>query len=263
VVTSVHVPGSSAASGSDSGGGGDTASLLTLLLLSDGRFPAGGHAHSGGVEPAVTDGSIHDLATLGAFLRGRLATAGLVAAAFAAASAGTAAEPSTVRLLDDELDARTPSPAVRAASRAQGRALMRAGRAAWPAAAWLSTSPQLGQPADPARPVGTPVSAPHQPIALGLVAAAGGLSADQAARAAVHGLSTGSASAATRLLGLDPLAVAGLLAALAEQAEQVAAAATAAARAAVDPADLPAVNAVRLDLLAERHRAASLRMFAS
>ena len=27
---------------------------VATLLLSDSRFPAGGHAHSGGVEPAVT-----------------------------------------------------------------------------------------------------------------------------------------------------------------------------------------------------------------
>ena len=62
-----------------------------LLLLADGRLPAGGHAHSGGLEAAVAAGRVHDLATLEAFLRGRLATAGLVAAAFAAAAAASAA----------------------------------------------------------------------------------------------------------------------------------------------------------------------------
>jgi hypothetical protein len=56
------------------------------LLLSDSRFPAGGHAHSGGVEPAVTAGTVTDVASLEVFLRGRLATAGLVAAGLAAAA---------------------------------------------------------------------------------------------------------------------------------------------------------------------------------
>src|SRR5215469_75251 len=56
------------------------------LLLGDARFPAGGHAHSGGVEPAVTAVTVTDLRTLEAFLRGRLRTAGLVAAAIAAAA---------------------------------------------------------------------------------------------------------------------------------------------------------------------------------
>ena len=53
---------------------------MAALLLGDSRFPAGGHAHSGGVEPAVTAGTVTDLQTLEWFLRGRLRTAGLVAA---------------------------------------------------------------------------------------------------------------------------------------------------------------------------------------
>ena len=61
------------------------------LLLGDSRFPAGGHAYSGGVEPAVTAGSVTDLHTLEVFLRGRLRTAGLVAAGLAAAACAGAA----------------------------------------------------------------------------------------------------------------------------------------------------------------------------
>ena len=56
------------------------------LLLADGRLPAGGHAHSGGVEAAVRGGRVIDLGSLVAFLQGRLATAGLVDAALAAAT---------------------------------------------------------------------------------------------------------------------------------------------------------------------------------
>ncbi|MDP8970441.1 MAG: urease accessory protein, partial [Actinomycetota bacterium] len=51
------------------------------LLLADGRFPSGGHAHSLGLEAAVADGRVRDLDTLGAFAAGRLATAGLCDAA--------------------------------------------------------------------------------------------------------------------------------------------------------------------------------------
>jgi urease accessory protein len=57
-----------------------------LLLLTDSRLPAGGHAHSGGVEAAVAKGRVHDVESLASFLSGRLATIGLVAAAFAAAA---------------------------------------------------------------------------------------------------------------------------------------------------------------------------------
>lgn len=75
-----------------------------LLVLADGRFPAGGHAHSGGAEEAVKAGRITGAASLEAFCRGRLHTAGLVAAALAAAAA-VGADPTR---LDAAADARTP-----------------------------------------------------------------------------------------------------------------------------------------------------------
>ncbi|MGW4109089.1 urease accessory protein UreF, partial [Streptomyces sp. NPDC004976] len=62
-------------------------SRTALLVLADGRFPAGGHAHSGGMEAAVASGRVRDTASLEAFCRGRLHTAGLVAAGLAAAAA--------------------------------------------------------------------------------------------------------------------------------------------------------------------------------
>ncbi len=46
------------------------------LLLADGRFPAGGHAQSAGVESAVRIGDVCDLATLERYLHGRLSTTG-------------------------------------------------------------------------------------------------------------------------------------------------------------------------------------------
>ncbi|MEU8265743.1 hypothetical protein AB0B89_01145, partial [Sphaerisporangium sp. NPDC049002] len=57
-----------------------------LLLLADSRLPAGGHGHSGGAEEAVRIGAITGPEDLARFLRGRLATTGLVAAALAAAA---------------------------------------------------------------------------------------------------------------------------------------------------------------------------------
>jgi urease accessory protein len=145
--------------------------------------------------------------------------------------------------LDAGLDARTPSPALRRASRSQGRALLRAGRAMWPSDALR-------------RPV-----APHHPVALGLVAAAAGLGPVEAAVAAAHGAVTGPASAAVRLLGLDPYRVHALLAALAGECDRVAA--DAAART-DDPIDaLPAAGAPLLDIGAEIHAAWEVRLFAS
>lgn len=65
-------------------------SLIPLLLLADSRLPAGTHAHSGGLEAAVAAGRVHDAETLRVFLLGRLGSAGLTAAAFAAAAASHA-----------------------------------------------------------------------------------------------------------------------------------------------------------------------------
>ncbi len=84
-------------------------SRAALLVLADGRFPAGGHAHSGGAEPAVTQGRIRTADDLAAFCRGRLHTTGLTAAALAAA----AAHGLDPLALDGAADARTPSPALR------------------------------------------------------------------------------------------------------------------------------------------------------
>ena len=69
-----------------------------LLALADSRLPAGGHAHSGGIEQAVTTGVIGDPVSLAGFLRRRLTTAGAVAAGLAAAACRAAddADPAAV-----------------------------------------------------------------------------------------------------------------------------------------------------------------------
>ena len=213
-------------------------SLATLLVLADGRLPAGGHAHSGGLEAQVAAGRVGDLDDLAGFLRGKLHTTGLVAAAFAAAAC---LRPGEWAALDDGLDARTPSPALRKASRAQGRALLRAGRAMWPL-------PPVGRD-------------PHQPTALGILARAAGLEPREAAVAAAHGVTTGAASAAVRLLGLDPYAVHGLIARLAPDCDRIAAEAAGHADEPVD--DLPAAGAPLLDIGAEHHATWEVRLFAS
>jgi urease accessory protein len=213
-------------------------SLATLLILADGRLPAGGHAHSGGLEAAVATGRVRDVDDVARFLLGKLATGGLVAAAFAAVACARTAE---WAVWDDGLDARTPSPALRRASRSQGRALVRAGRAMWP-------MPAIGRE-------------PHHPVALGALAAAAGLGPRDAATAAAYGVVTGPASAAVRLLGLDPYAVHGLLAALAPEIDRIAADA---ADRIGDPVDaLPAAGAPMLDISAEQHATWEVRLFAS
>jgi urease accessory protein len=143
--------------------------------------------------------------------------------------------------LDAGMDARTPSPALRKASRSQGRALLRAGRAMWPV-------PAIGRE-------------PHQPVALGAVAAAAGLGPHDVAVAAAYGTLTGPATAAVRLLGLDPYGAHTLLARLADECDRIA---DDAATRIDDPVDaLPAAGAPLLDIDAELHATWEVRLFAS
>lgn len=245
-------------------------------MLADGRFPAGGHAHSGGLEAAVVAGRVSDPGTLEAFLRGRVATSGAMAAAFAAAACaafggppeaesepetgtGTDSGPETatgteaggqgrISALDAELEARTPAPALRATSRKLGRQLLRTARAIRP-------HPGLDALAA-ALPGG-----PHQPVALGAAARALGLGPHAAAAAALHDAATGPATAAVRLLGLDPFAVHAVLARLAPDLDRLATAAT--GRADAPAAELPAYGAPSLDISAELHATWEVRLFAS
>ena len=220
--------------------------LASLLLLADSRLPAGTHAHSGGLEAAAASERVTDAASLHAFLLGRLTTVGLTTAAFAAAAVRCAGE--QFALLDAEFDARTASPAQRRASRALGRQLLRAVRAGWP-------NPVLDAAAAVHR------DGPHQPIAFGAAGAAAGLDPLGVATAAALGAVTGPASAATRLLGIDPDAVTTVLASLEPTVHQTAAAAVAAARGPAE--ELPSLSAPRLDISAEHHSTWEVRLFAS
>jgi urease accessory protein len=223
-----------------------TSAVSTLLLLADGRLPAGGHAHSGGLEEAVAAGRVVDAADLAAYLTGRLATTGRVDAALAAAAwAGR------VLAVDAEAIARCPAPALRAAGRAQGRALLRAGQRMWPA---RSLEDLVA-----ARPRGL-----MWPVALGAVASAAGLEPHDAALVGAQASVSGPAWAATRLLGLDPFAVAACMADLAPAVDAEAAAAAGWARA--DDHDLrhlPAASAPLADIGAQHHAAWEVRLFAS
>ncbi|WP_328853917.1 urease accessory protein UreF [Microbispora hainanensis] len=296
-----------------------------LLLLADSRLPAGGHAHSGGVEEAVRRGVVTGTGDLARFLRGRLATAGLVTAALAAAACelavsetaaetvpagsggadrergtdrerdtgrergsdgadrerGAARDPVASpakgvtddatddatdeaageavsgmelwRRLDAEADARTAAPAQREASRTQGRLLLRTARRMWPSAV-------LGTLAR-AVPEG-----PHHPVALGAAGASAGCTPRQAALTAAYTSVTAPATAAVRLLGLDPVTVHRLLADLAPAIEDAARAACAPLGDAAGPAGwhtLPGHGAPALDLLAEGHLTNPMKLFVS
>ncbi|MEU6551731.1 urease accessory UreF family protein [Streptomyces sp. NPDC046915] len=223
-------------------------SRAALLVLADGRFPAGGHAHSGGAEAAVKAGRLCGAASLEDFCRGRLHTVGLVAGALAAAAV-LGVDPGE---LDAAADARTPSPALRGAARRLGRQMMRAARVAWPAGELDALAREF--------PKGV-----HQPVVLGVVARAAGLGALDAAYCAAYESVSGPATATVRLLSLDPFDATGVLARLAPEVDRVAdRAVEAARRAAEEGVDvLPASSAPLSEVGAEWHAAWPVRLFAS
>jgi urease accessory protein len=249
--------------------------VIELLLLADSRLPSGGHGHSGGVEALVDRGLLRSVDDLDLFLHGRIRTGGRVVAAAAAAACALAGERSSLQEShlhaatpqeggipadpehtdwapwDAAVSARTPSAALRAASRAQGAALLRTVALAFPtpAVAALRARPRV-----------------HHPLVLGAAAAATGARPAQAAALALHHLVGGASTAAVRLLGLDPLRVTAVAAAVARAADPVAADAAALALAAVaagDPALLPAEGSPLTDVLAELHRSSEATLFAS
>lgn len=229
----------------------------SLLMLVDGRFPAGGHSYSAGVEAAVAIGDVINGPTLERYLRGRLATTGQVDAAFAAHSCARLGGGSdggrldAVALgtfaaeLDDEYSARMPSPYLRETSRRLGRQLLRAATRIW-------TSPGVDA-------VSMTDGGSHQPIALGaVVAAAGGEPADAVALS-LHHLSAAVTSAGIRLLGLDPIELAVVQDRAGRQCDTYRSHSTQWASTA--PAELPAWGGSLTEILGERHGSLDARMF--
>jgi urease accessory protein len=225
--------------------------MISLLLLADSRLPSGGHGHSGGIEALVDRGLVRSVDDLALFLDGRVRTGGRVVAASAAAACALASAEADWARWDAAVSARIPSVALRAASRAQGAALLRTVTLAFPtpAVAALRALPRV-----------------HHPLVLGAAAAAAGAEPGQAAALALHHVVGGASTAAVRLLGLDPLRVAAVAAAVARLADPVAVEAAALATAAVaadDPTLLPTEGSPLTDVLAELHRASEATLFAS
>lgn len=150
--------------------------------------------------------------------------------------------------LDAETDARTPSPGLRASSRRQGRLLARAALAMWPDPVLSELMASSGQ-------------SPHHAPAMGAAARAAGLTPLDAARCTIYWAVTGPAGAAVKLIGLDPLAVHALVAGLASRMETAAQTASRDCRAPL--ARIPCPGAPLLDLYAQSHAEAALRLFAS
>jgi urease accessory protein len=211
------------------------------LLLADSRFPSGSYAHSLGLEQAVNDG----LRDVPAFIRARQRHVAAAEAAFAVAARRAAMHPPQLARLDREWAARTPAPALRDAGRRLGSQLLRAAAVAFPAAAHLAAYRAASRL--------TP-----RPIALGVVAADLGVCAVDTALLALYDDAATVASAALKLLPLDPAVTARWLAELAPDLTRAAH-----AIAGDDDGPLPSPTAVAIEISAPIHLEQRERLFAS
>lgn len=217
-----------------------------MLLLADGRFPAGGYAHSGGLEPAVQAGRVSNAVELEQFLVGRAETSGFVAAVFAAAACSLATREDFAALsdLEPEFDARIPSSELRAVSRMLGRQLLRAMSTIYPHPYFSAFG-----------------LAPHQPVVMGVAVAAFGLDARDAALAILHETVAGPAAAAAKVMAIDPFDVHAALVRVSERLDRLASAAAGHADDRV--CDFPSHGSPLMDIAAEHHKRCDTRLFAS
>lgn len=177
----------------------NTEPMLSLLQFADGLFPAGSHAHSGGLETFTSFGTIADADGVEAFLRSALEWSvapcdGVAAVAcLRAASAGDLA---ACLELDLHLDASKPARESREASRQMGRQVLRVARG-------METHPVLAAFAEMAAACETPA---HHAVAFGVAGAAFGWPALETISAYLHSFAAASVNAALRLLPVGQMA---------------------------------------------------------
>lgn len=216
---------------------------LELLLLADARLPVAGHTQSGTVEAALAHGITS--ADVPAYVRTRLRSVTLVEAGTAVVARHAVASGALCRLpaVERAWAARTPSAALRRASRDQARALLRVAGEVWPGGVGLSAVRAM--------------PAPCRAVALGAVAA--DLGQDPAALARLVGYDDVQTvcAASLKLAPLDPTAVARwvreALPAVATLVDEV----TGLCR----PDDIPAVGNPQIEEWAQLHAATTRRLF--
>ena len=172
-----------------------TEALLALLQFTDGLFPAGGFAHSLGLETYVQDGRIADAAGLAAFvtahLEGSAGPADAVAAVLAARATGRG-DLRALTTLDEQVDAMKVVPEARAASRQMGRQLLRIAGALRDDAVLTGMAQATARGASPG----------HHPVVFGMVLGGHGVGDDALAAAYLHATAAMLVGAGVRLLAL-------------------------------------------------------------
>ena len=218
--------------------------LLTLLQFADGLFPAGGFAHSFGLETYVQDGRVRDREGLEAFIAAHLeGSAGPADAAVAAIAARLAHDGDADGWI--ALDARLD--AMKTASRQMGRQTLRI-------AAGLGADPFLARLV---RAVDEALAAGHHAAVFGAAVGRGGVEPERAAAAYLYSTVALLVGAGLRLISLGQLQGQRVLAGMRPRVERLAAAA---ASATAD--DLWSFNPA-LEIASLRHARLEARLFRS
>lgn len=218
-------------------------SELLMMLLADARLPVAGHTQSGGLEPAVQQGLTADAVPL--YLAARLQSVLRVEAGTAIVALRHFNRDLPVEPVVRSWAARTPSPALRKASRTQARAFTRISNRLWPDSAYLARLEAL---------VGAP-----RPVAVAAAAATVGLSARSLAHLIGYDDVQTVSAAALKLLPLDPSTATGwvhdILPEIAALAEDVAGLG--------DPTLIPADSGPQIEVWAQAHAVSSRRLFSA
>jgi urease accessory protein len=169
------------------------ATLLSLLHLCDSLFPAGGFAHSDGLEAAAAERQVATAADLEAWLHACLHQSFALCdgpAVLQTASAFVDRRWADILTLDQEVHALRPSSTARAASRGMGRRVLRT---------WRAIHPQHAD--DLIKATGGTLDA-ALPVAFGVVCGAVGVAPRAAVEAFAYTRLAATASCAMRILSV-------------------------------------------------------------
>jgi urease accessory protein len=181
-----------------------TNAFLRLLQFSDGLFPAGGYAHSFGLETCVQSGRVKNAKDVSAFLRVYLESSAAPTDAVAALCARKHALAENLNGcvgLDQALDALRIAAELREASRQMGRQTLRV----------LKTLSADAFVARFATETNSGTAPCHHPVIFGIAAAVFGWPPQETASAFLHSTTVMIVGASLRLLPLGQLAGQGIL----------------------------------------------------